>query len=100
MGNILTWRKDLNKIEEIRRGTMRLKQRERERLNRKYNLEEKGTLYVTTMLKQKIRIGGRKIKRYDEKCLQLHTYILLLMLPKKGFSAQYNTITNTDLNLN
>ena len=22
------------------------------------------------------------------------------MLPKKGFSAQYNTITNTDLNLN
>ena len=29
----------------------------------------------------------------------IHTYILLLMLPKKGFSAQYNTITNTDLNL-
>ena len=27
-------------------------------------------------------------------------YILLLMLPKKGFSAKYNTITNTDLNLN
>ena len=55
----------MSKLEEIRRGTMRLKQRERERLNRKYNTEEKSTLYVTTMLKQKIRASGRKIKRYD-----------------------------------
>ena len=31
--------------------------------------------------------------------LNLHTYILLLTLPKKGFSAQYNTIKNTDLSL-
>ena len=47
---------------------MRLKQRERERLNRKYHLEEKGTLYVSGMLKQKIKAGGVKIKRYDERC--------------------------------
>ena len=69
-GNIETWRKDLSKIEEVRRGNMRLKQRERERLNRIYNLEERGTLYVSGMLKQKIKEGGVKIKRYDERCQQ------------------------------
>ena len=31
--------------------------------------------------------------------IYIHTYILLLTLPKKGFAAQYNTIKNTDLNL-
>ena len=36
---------------------MRLKQRERERLNRKYCLEENGTLHI-------------KIKRYEERCQQ------------------------------
>ena len=44
--NIDTWRKDLSKIEEVRRGNMKLKQRERDRLNRKYHLEERGTMYV------------------------------------------------------
>ena len=56
--NIKTWRKDLNKVKEVRRGNMRLKQRERERVNRKYHLEERGTLYVSGMLKQKIKAGG------------------------------------------
>ena len=69
-GNIETWRKDLSKIEEVRRGNMGLKQRERERLNRKYHLEERGILYVSGMLKQKIKAGGVKIKRYDERCQQ------------------------------
>ena len=58
--NIETWRKDLCKLEEVRKGNMRLKQRERERLNRKYQLEERGTLYVSDMLKQKIKAGGVK----------------------------------------
>ena len=49
---------------------MRLRQRERERLNRKYRLEENGTLHVSDMLKQKIKAGGIKIKRYDERCQQ------------------------------
>ena len=39
-------------------------------------------------------------KVLDGKARFLIQNILLLMLPKKGFSAQYNTITNTDLNLN
>ena len=49
---------------------MKLKQRERESLNRKYHLEERGTLYVLGMLKQKIKAGGVKIKRYTERCQQ------------------------------
>ena len=49
---------------------MILKQRERERLKRKYHLEERGTWYVSGMLKQKIKAGGVKIKRYDERCQQ------------------------------
>ena len=39
-------------------------------MNRKYRLEENGTLYVSDMLKQKIKAGGIKIKRYDERCQQ------------------------------
>ena len=65
-----TCRQDLSKIEEIQRGNMGLRQRERERLNGKYRLEENGTLYVSDMLKQKIKAGGIKIKRYDERCQQ------------------------------
>ena len=68
--NIETWRKNLSKIEEVRKGNMRLKQRERGRLNRKYQLEERGTLYVSGMLKQKIKAGGVKVKRYDDRCQQ------------------------------
>ena len=49
---------------------MKLKQRGRDRLNRKYHLEERGTMYVSGMLKQKIKVGGMKIKRDDERCQQ------------------------------
>ena len=59
-------RKDLSKIEEIRRGNLRLKQRETESLSRKYRLEERVTLHVSGTLKQKIRAGGIKIKRDGE----------------------------------
>lgn len=47
---------------------MTLKQRARERLNRKYSLEERGTMCVSAVPKQKIRAGGIKTKRYDERC--------------------------------
>ena len=67
--NIDPWRKDLSKIEEVvQRGNKELKQRERDRLNRKCHFEERGTMYVSGMLKQKIEAGGKKIKRYDERC--------------------------------
>ena len=67
--NIETWRKDPSKIEEVRRGNTRLKQRERERLNRNIGLR-KGALSVSAVLKQKIKVGGIQIKRYDERCQQ------------------------------
>ena len=71
--NIDTWRKDLSKIEAVRRGNMDLKQRERDWFSRKYHLEERGTLYLSGMLKEKIKAGGMKItcvKGYDERCQQ------------------------------
>ena len=46
------------------------KGRERDRLKRKFHLEERGTMYVSGMLKEKIKAGGLKIKRDDEKCQQ------------------------------
>ena len=54
---------DLSKIEEVWRGNIKLKQREMHRLNRKYHLEEEGTLcmFVSGMLKQGIKAGGMKI---------------------------------------
>ena len=68
--NIEAWRKDVNKVEEVQRENMKLKQSEREMLNRKYHLEERGTLYVSGMLRKKIKTGGIKIKIYDERCQQ------------------------------
>ena len=41
---IKTWRKDLSETGEARRRYLTLKQRERERLNRRYRLEERGTI--------------------------------------------------------
>ena len=49
---------------------MALTKRERERLNRIYRLVERGIMYVLGVLKQKINVGGIKIKRYDERCQQ------------------------------
>ena len=88
-GNIETWRKDLSKIEEVRRGNMRLKQRERKRLNRTYHLEERGTLYVSGMLKQKIKAGGVKIKRHDERCQQFKQNHLLRTNQKLFYKTPY-----------
>ena len=53
----------MSKIEEVRRGKMRLKQRKRKRLNREYHLDERGSLYVSGVLKQKIRACGVRIKK-------------------------------------
>ena len=68
--NIGTWRKDFSKIEEIRRQNMTFKQRDRERRKRKYRLGERRAMYVSAVLKQKIKASGIKIKRYDEKIIE------------------------------
>ena len=36
-------------------------------LSRKYRLQERGTMYVWAVVKQKIRADGIKIKRYDKR---------------------------------
>ena len=47
---------------------MRLKERKRKRLNRKYHLEERGDFCVSGVLKQKIKVDGVKIKKkYHER---------------------------------
>lgn len=47
---------------------MTFKQRDRERLKRKYRLGERRAMYVSAVLKQKIKASGIKIKRYDKRC--------------------------------
>ena len=61
--SIAVWRRDLRKIEEIRRGKMKLGERNQRRMDQKYKRGETGALYVSDMLKQKITAGGIKIKR-------------------------------------
>ena len=55
------WRKDSGKIKRVRKGNSRLKPREQDYMNRKYQLEGKETWHVSEMLKQKIKAGGFKI---------------------------------------
>ena len=43
---------------------MKLGERDQRRMDQKYKLGERGMLYVSDMLKQKITAGGIKIKRY------------------------------------
>ena len=46
-------------------------------LNRKYWFKEMGTMYVSAVLKQKMKAGGVKIKTYDERCQQFKQNKLL-----------------------
>ena len=68
--NIARWRKDISKIEEVKRGKLKLKLKDWQDMNRKYQLEEKGTTQVADVLKQKIRSGSAKIKKYEDRCKQ------------------------------
>ncbi|MGY8822311.1 MAG: RNA-directed DNA polymerase, partial [Pseudomonadales bacterium] len=67
--NIAEWRKDLGRVEEMRKGT-KLKAEVMSRLGDKYDMLEKGCLAVVTLLKNKIQAGSAKIKNFTEKTLQ------------------------------
>ena len=67
--SISEWRKDLGRVEEIRKGN-KVKETVFKQLNRKYDLVEKGCLSVSTLLKNKIQAGSVKIKYFTEKTLQ------------------------------
>ena len=70
--SIKEWRKDLSRLEEVKRGKFTLNDRDRDRMNRKYSLDAKGHLYVIHLLKNKIRQGAVKIRYHDEGKLEYH----------------------------
>ena len=71
-GSIVQWRKDLSKVEELRRGRWKPLDSERKRLDRLYGLTEKGAKDVSAFLKSKIHSGSVKVQRYLKRSVQFH----------------------------
>ena len=67
--NIAEWRKDLGRVEEVRKGT-KLKDELMRRLADKYDLLEKGRLAIVTLLTNKVQSDSVKIEHFTEKTLQ------------------------------
>ena len=65
-GNIERWRKDLARVEEIRRGS-KVRDKVRSDLEKRYRMMERGALAVSSFLKNKIHAGSTKIRWYVEK---------------------------------
>ena len=87
--SIKTWRKDLSRLEELQRGRL-LKERERDQLNHKYKLNENGTRYICEMLRQKIRAGSVKIKRYEDRNKQYRQNVLFQTNQKRFYDELDN----------
>ena len=68
--SIEEWRKDLGRIEEIRKGT-EVKRKIMDYLVRRYDLVRKGTTTVSTCLKNKIQSASTKIRTFVGKCVAL-----------------------------
>ena len=65
-GNIGRWRKDLARVEEIRKGS-KVRDKVRSELEKRYQMTERGALAVSGFLKNKIHAGSVKIRWYVEK---------------------------------
>ena len=63
---IVVWRKDLSKVEEVRKGS-NVGEKVRKVLDRRYELTERGAASVSTFLKGKIQAGSTKIRWFVEK---------------------------------
>ena len=63
---IVVWRKDLSKVEEVRKGS-NVSEKVRKVLDRRYELTERGAASVSTFLKGKIQAGSTKIRWFVEK---------------------------------
>ena len=70
--SIVQWRKDLSKIEELRRGRWKPSESARKRMDKLYGLTEKGAKDVGSFLKSKIHSGSVKLQRYLKKSVQFH----------------------------
>ena len=64
--SIVMWRKHLNQVEAIRKGSV-VGEKVRKELDRKYQLTERGALCVSTFLKNKIQAGSTKIRWFEDK---------------------------------
>ena len=62
------WRKDLSRIEEIRKG-IEVKRSIKDRLERKYELVGRGAMAVSAFLKNKVQMASTKIRWYVGKCV-------------------------------
>ena len=91
---IVERRKDLGRVEEVRKGT-KLKDRVMHRLVDKYDLLEKGCLAVGTLLKNKIQSGSVKMKHFTEKMLQ-HTKNNLFKTNQSQVYKELSGKTKTD----
>ena len=60
----------MSKVQEVKRGKLIPNLNDRKEMNRKYQLEEKGTTLVADILMQKIRTGSAKIKKYKDRWKQ------------------------------
>ena len=68
--NTDNWLKNLSNTEHVRKGNVRLRQREQDYLTRKPKSEVKETSHVLELLKQKIKSVGIKTRRHGEKRFQ------------------------------
>ena len=68
-------RKDLSRIEELKKGR-KIKARYEEELLRKYWLKEKGLITVSEELKQRITVKAAKVSRYKARIEQFGQNIL------------------------
>ena len=71
------WRKDLSRIEELRRKNWKPSEAERSRMNKVYDLDCKGANEVCAFLKSKIFSSSIKVKRYEERKTQFHQNTLV-----------------------
>ena len=65
-GNIVRWRKDLARVEEIRKGS-KVRDKVKSELEKRYQMTDRGALAVSGFLKNKIHAGSVKIRWYVEK---------------------------------
>ena len=69
-------------MEEIKKVNTRLKKKEQECNNRRYQSEGNRTCYVSEMLKQKVKAGGIEIKGYGESVFKTNQKLFYEILNK------------------
>ena len=70
--NIEIWRKDLSRLEELKRGRWNPTPADRKRMDQKYELTLKGANEVCSILKLKIHSCAIKIQKSEDRKLQFH----------------------------